>query len=59
MRQPPPQGNPYEGWLYLPPANAGTIGVTIAWDAARQFWGGVINESWTDIAYAMQGGTLV
>ena len=57
MQAPPDQGTPYDAFFQNIP-NYGTIGVLGAWDAMRQFWGGVAQQGWTDIAYAIQGGVL-
>jgi len=52
MLPPPPYSSPYQA-IDTTVQNAGAIGVRYAWDTMRQFWGGVINQSWADIDAAM------
>lgn len=58
MQQPPQADTPYDPFFSQLP-NYGTLGVLGAWDQVRLFWGGVAQQGWLDVEYAIQGGTLI
>ena len=48
MQQPPSSSDPYD---FVDPSqiNRGSLGCLVAWGFMREFWGGVINEAWSDM----------